>query len=83
MLSVCPPRSRTAGPRTHRPDHAAAPTQRRRVFGGRAADLKDANAANPFSANKSYQSDNDAVCNINFLAGQQYFAAAEIEVFQL
>ena len=48
-----------------------------------AADQKDANAANPMDANKAYQPDDGYERDDTFLAGQQYFAAAEIEVFQL
>ena len=49
-----------------------------------AADQKGANCANhPKNHSAPYQTDDGTVCDINFLAGQQYFAAAEIEVFQL
>ena len=49
-----------------------------------AADQKDANAANDCERhNTPYQPDDGAVCGETFLAGQQHFAAAEIEVFQL
>ena len=49
-----------------------------------AADQKDANCANhPKNHGAPYLADDDAVCDLTFLAGQQYFAAAEIEVFQV
>jgi hypothetical protein len=48
-----------------------------------AADQQDANAANLVNANKPYQSDDGRVRDTTFLAGQKYFAAAEIEVYQL
>lgn len=49
-----------------------------------AADQKDANAANDSKRNGTpYQPDDGRVCEETFLAGQSYFAAEEIEVFQL
>jgi hypothetical protein len=48
-----------------------------------AADQKDANAANPWAADKAYQPKDGAPYSQTFLAGQRYFTAAEIEVFQL
>jgi hypothetical protein len=49
-----------------------------------AADQKDANAANdPKQHGTPYQLDDDAECDDTLLAGQHFFAAAEIEVFQL
>lgn len=50
---------------------------------GQAADRKDANGANPLTSNKAYQTDDDEVRDESFLTGQQDFAAAEIEVYQL
>jgi hypothetical protein len=48
-----------------------------------AADQNDANCSNPLIASNAYQPDDGAVYSDTFLAGQQYFAAAEIEVFQI
>jgi hypothetical protein len=53
------------------------------MFKGQAADEKDANTVNPLTAEKAYQPDDGQVRDKAFLAGQKYFAAAEIEVFQL
>ena len=53
------------------------------MFNG-VADEKDANAANDCDDHDTpYQPDDGAVCDDTFLAGQVFFAAAEIEVFQL
>ena len=50
----------------------------------RAADQKNANAANDSKRDGTpYQPDDGRVRDETFLAGQQYFAAEEIEVFQL
>ena len=48
-----------------------------------AADQKNANAANALAADKAYQPDNGQACDATFLAGQQDFAAEQIEVYQL
>ena len=53
------------------------------MHNGLAADQKDANIANSIDATKAYQPDDGQVCGGSFLAGQPYFAADEIEVFQL
>ena len=54
------------------------------MFNGQAADEKGGNCANRVNAGKAYQSDDDgAVCDHTFLAGQQLFAAEQIEVYQL
>jgi len=50
---------------------------------GQAVDQKDANGANNPENGTPYQPDDGQVCDATFLAGQQYFAAAEIEVYQL
>ena len=51
---------------------------------GRAADEKKGNCANDVDGGAAYQPDAAAfACDITFLAGQEFFAAAEIEVFQL
>ena len=51
---------------------------------GRAADENRGNCANDVDGGAAYQPDNAAfACDIAFLAGLEYFAAAEIEVFQL
>ena len=53
------------------------------MFKGRAADEQNGNCANVIDDTKAYQSDDGTVCDHTFLAGQKYFAAEEIEVYQL
>jgi len=48
-----------------------------------AADQMGANCANPLAADKAYQPDDGQERDETFLAGQEDFEAAEIEVFQL
>ena len=50
-----------------------------------AANQKDANAANQVNANKAYRTGDGRVCgeSFEFMGDQHFFAAAEIEVYQL
>ena len=50
---------------------------------GRAADEQNGNCTNVIDDTKAYQPDDGQVRDATFLAGQQLFAAAEIEVFHI
>lgn len=53
------------------------------MYKGRSADQQDGNCANSANGIKAYRTDTKSARDLNFLAGREFFAAAEIEVFQL
>ena len=53
------------------------------MYLGRAANQHGNAACHPENNNTPYQPDDGAACDQTFLAGEQYFTAAEIEVYQL